>query len=94
MLQKIKEILIKLPDLALLSTLIGSNYPFLELIFMVPEVFEPLKFDCNNNNHDNYDNNKKIMRTSVSESCTKANGEIKVCVDGATTSPQQLVYSY
>ena len=35
------------PDLALLSTLIGSNYPCLELIFMVPKVFEPLKFDCN-----------------------------------------------
>ena len=33
-------------DLALLSTLIGSNYPFLELIFMVSKVFEPLKFDC------------------------------------------------
>ena len=33
------------PDLALLSTLIGSNYPCLELIFMVPKVFEPLKFD-------------------------------------------------
>ena len=33
-------------DLALLSTLIGSNYPCLELIFMVPKVFEPLKFDC------------------------------------------------
>ena len=30
-------------DLALLSTLIGSNYPCLELIFMVPK---PLKFDC------------------------------------------------
>ena len=71
MLQKIKEILIKLPVLALLSTLIGSNYPFLELIFMVPEVFEPLKFDCNNNNHDNYDNDKKIMRTSVSELALK-----------------------
>ena len=35
-----------LPDLALLSILIGSNYPCLELIFMVPKVFEPLKFDC------------------------------------------------
>ena len=35
------------PELALLSTLIGSNYPCLELIFMVPKVFEPLKFDCN-----------------------------------------------
>ena len=35
------------PDLALSSTLIGSNYPYLELIFMVPKVFEPLKFDCN-----------------------------------------------
>ena len=34
------------PDLALLSTLIGSNYPCLELIFMVLKVFEPLKFDC------------------------------------------------
>ena len=34
------------PDLALLSTLIGSNYPCLELIFMVPKVFEPLKSDC------------------------------------------------
>ena len=34
------------PDLALLSTLIGSNYPYLELIFMAPKVFEPLKFDC------------------------------------------------
>ena len=34
-----------LPDLALLSTLIGLNYLCLELIFMVPKVFEPLKFD-------------------------------------------------
>ena len=33
-------------DLALLSTLIGSNYPCVELIFMVPKVFESLKFDC------------------------------------------------
>ena len=33
-------------DMAQLSTLIGSNYPCLELIFMVPKVFEPLKFDC------------------------------------------------
>ena len=34
------------PDLALLSTLIGSNYPCFELIFMVQKVFEPLKFGC------------------------------------------------
>ena len=34
------------PDLALSPTLIGSNYPCLELIFIVPKVFEPLKFDC------------------------------------------------
>ena len=33
-------------DLALLSTLTGLNYPCLELILMVPKVFEPLKFDC------------------------------------------------
>ena len=32
------------PDLALLSILIGSNYPSRELIFIVPKVFEPLKF--------------------------------------------------
>ena len=32
-------------DLALLSILTGSNYPCLELIFMVPKMFEPLKFD-------------------------------------------------
>ena len=44
--RKIKEILIMRPDLALLPTLIGSNYSCLELIFMVPKVFEPLKFDC------------------------------------------------
>ena len=40
------EILIMPPDLALLSTPTGSNYPCLELIFMVPKVFEPMKFDC------------------------------------------------
>ena len=44
--RKIKEILIMPPDLALLSTLIGSNYPCLELILRVQKVFEPLKFDC------------------------------------------------
>ena len=43
--KKIKEIIIVLPDLALLSTLIGSNYRCLELIFIVPKVLEPLKFD-------------------------------------------------
>ena len=46
MLKKIKEILIVPPDLALFLTLIDSNYPCLELIFMGPKVFEPLKFDC------------------------------------------------
>ena len=34
------------PDLALLSILIGSKYPCLELVFMIPKGFEPLKFDC------------------------------------------------
>ena len=38
--------LIMPPDLVLSSTFIGLNYPCLELIFMVPKVFEPLKFDC------------------------------------------------
>ena len=33
-------------DLGLLSTLNGSNYSCLELIFMVPKMVEPLKFDC------------------------------------------------
>ena len=32
--------------MALWLTLISSNYPCLEHIFMVPRVFEPLKFDC------------------------------------------------
>ena len=32
------------PDLALRLTLISSNNPCFELIFMVPKVFEPLKF--------------------------------------------------
>ena len=32
------------PDLALLSTLNGSNSPCLNLIFMVQKVYEPLKF--------------------------------------------------
>ena len=36
--------------LALLSTLIGSNYPCLKLIFMIPKVFEPLKFDSTSEN--------------------------------------------
>ena len=33
-------------DLALLSTLIGSNYLCLDPIFMVQKVFKPLKIDC------------------------------------------------
>ena len=41
-----KDITIFPPDLALELTLIGSNYPCLEHIFMVPKVFEPLKFYC------------------------------------------------
>ena len=40
------EIFIMPPGLALLSTLISSNYPCLEPILMVPEVLEPLKFYC------------------------------------------------
>ena len=34
------------PNLALRLTLIRSNYPCLEHIFMAPNVFEPLKFYC------------------------------------------------
>ena len=41
--RKTKEILILPPDLVLLSTLIGSNYPCLELIFMVPRVVRAIK---------------------------------------------------
>ena len=33
-------------DQVLKLTLPSSNYPCLEHIFMVPKVFEPLKFDC------------------------------------------------
>ena len=35
------------PDLGLYLTLISSNWPCLEYIFMVPKVFKPLKFSCN-----------------------------------------------
>ena len=38
-----KDIPIMLPDLALWITLISSNYPFLEHVFMIQKVFEPLK---------------------------------------------------
>ena len=63
MLQKIKEILIKPPDLALSSTLIGSNYPCFKLIFMVSKVFEPLKFDCTLSENELYvrENHKFIL---------------------------------
>ena len=37
---------IMLLDLAVSSTFIGSNYPYLEQIFIVSKVFEPSKFDC------------------------------------------------
>ena len=33
-------------DMALWLILMSSNFPCLEHIFMVPKVFEPLKFDC------------------------------------------------
>ena len=34
------------PGMALIVTLRGSNYRCLEQIFMVPNGFEPSKFDC------------------------------------------------
>ena len=33
-------------DMALCFTVISSNYPYLEHVFMVQKVFEPLKFYC------------------------------------------------
>ena len=36
-----------LPDQAPWLNLTGSNYPYLEQNSMVPKMFEPLKFDCN-----------------------------------------------
>ena len=44
--ESLKDITILPPDPALGLTLINSNYPCLEHIFMVPKVFEPLKFYC------------------------------------------------
>ena len=35
-----------LPDLALWLNLIGSNYPSLQQISVVPKMFKPLKFNC------------------------------------------------
>ena len=46
MLKEMKNIAIMPPDLALWLTLIVSNYLYLEHIFMVPKVFEPMKFYC------------------------------------------------
>ena len=34
------------PEMALSSTLNGSNYPCFELIFIVLKVFKPSMFDC------------------------------------------------
>ena len=56
-----------LPDLALGLTLISSNYPCLEHIFMVPKVFEPLKFYCtfiylaNSSGTFVYNNNRTVI---------------------------------
>ena len=44
--EKSKYTLIMPPDLALWLTFVSSNYPSLEHIFVVPKVFEPLKFLC------------------------------------------------
>ena len=41
-----KDIPIMPPNLAPLATFVVSNYRCLELIFMVPKVFESLKFFC------------------------------------------------
>ena len=41
-----KGISVLLPELAVRLTLTSSNYPCLKHIFLVPKVFEPLKFDC------------------------------------------------
>ena len=40
------KIYIPIYDLVLSLTLISLNYPCLNHIFMVPKVFEPLKFYC------------------------------------------------
>ena len=44
----IVEIIEKNPEIIALAswlTLSGSNYPYLEQIFIVPKMFKPLKFD-------------------------------------------------
>ena len=46
------------PDLALWLTLTSLNYPCLKLIFIVPKVFEPLKFYCIDQHK--YSFNKKL----------------------------------
>ena len=46
--EKIEKMIIHImpPNLALWLTLIISNYPYLEHIFMVPKLLEPLKLSC------------------------------------------------
>ena len=63
------------PDMAHLSTLTDSNYPILEPIFIVPKVFEPLKFGCSiyyavycsyrNSYHNYFTTVIKIMTTKL-----------------------------
>ena len=55
------------PVLALLSTLIGSKYPSLELIFMVPKVFEPLKFDCSTFGLPSYPHLTSVAKTDSTQ---------------------------
>ena len=45
-LKKIEKIPNLPPDLVLWLTLTSSNYPCLEHVYLVPKVFEPLKFYC------------------------------------------------
>ena len=68
------------PNLTLLSTLIGSNFPCLELIFMVPKVFEPLKFHYINKSERTVGHDQKhtigpnkIKLTDLSNICVNEN---------------------
>ena len=56
-----RDIPIMPPVMALCFTLISSNYPCLEHLFMVPKVFEPLKFDCTTIVHHLFTVNKILL---------------------------------
>ena len=84
MLKKIEKIsLLYPPALALRLILTSSNYPCLEHIFIVPKMFEPLKFYCNQKpiqsnptSHPQNQKQKKHKHKHIDKRSQKANEQL------------------